>query len=414
MNQEATHLTEKAQQAYEQHDIDEASKLLERALKLDANYKAAWQQLGTVRMDQGRFDDGLGAFRKAINLDSRDVQSYKMLARGYEGLHRHEEAMNAWRELLKQDPNNEEAHLNAGSELLALKRYREAIPELEAVSGPAGPGPHVEFDLADAYFGLGDNAKAVAALKKAGQTSTYSETWNKVAYTLADHNAGLLDAQLYAVKAVHSAEDAAVQTSISDLAPPDFIRMAQLASFWATLGWVYLRQGDLQKAQKYLESGWSLKQSREIGEHLAEVYKKQGKAAESEHQFALAHELADRSAVMVLRRSNGSNLAATSDRRFARELAEMRRTKLGNLTMQKGRAEYFVLLAPDGTVEDVKFIRGDEQIRSLSKALTSITFRVPLPDDAPVKIVLRGTLACSGDSSGCDFTLFPVDSVSSE
>jgi hypothetical protein len=72
-----------------------------------------------------------------------------------------------------------------------------------------------------------------------------------------------------------------------------------------------------------------------------------------------------------------------------------------------------VLLAPGGWVEEVKFISGDEHIRSLSKEVASLKFKAPLPDDAPVKLVRRAVLVCTGGNFGCDFTLFTVDSVHS-
>jgi hypothetical protein len=36
-----------------------------------------------------------------------------------------------------------------------------------------------------------------------------------------------------------------------------------------------------------------------------------------------------------------------------------------------------------------------------------------LPDDAPVKLVCRALLVCTGGNLGCDFTLFTIDSVRS-
>jgi hypothetical protein len=89
----------------------------------------------------------------------------------------------------------------------------------------------------------------------------------------------------------------------------------------------------------------------------------------------------------------------------------MRRTKLGQLSTKQGSAEFFVLLAPGGRVEDIKFISGAEHIRSLSKVVASLKFKAPLPDDSRVKLVRRGVLVCSGGNFGCDFTLFTADSV---
>ncbi len=414
-NPEATSLAEKAQEAFMRLDLDGASKLLEQAVKLDAHYKAAWLELGDVRLGQGRFDEGLTAFRKAINLDPKDTRSYMTLAAAYESLRRPEEAVKVWREVLKQDPNQKEAHLQLGTTLLQLKRYGEAVPELEVASSLYWRDPDLELGLADAYFGSGERDKAAAALKKAGQISSNPDTWNKVASILAEHNLNLLDAQLYAVKAVHSVEDSVVQTSLKELGGADLERMTQLASYWDTLGWVYFRQGDADKAQRYVEAAWDLQQTRPIGEHLAQIYDKQGKKAAAKHQSDLTRELPDLGGVAPpLMRRNGSYVHAELGKVSAgEELSEMRRTKLGKLSTKQGSAEFFVLLAPGGTVEDVKFISGDECIRPLSKALAPLKFKAPLPDDAPVRLVRRGVMVCPGSGFACDFTLFAVDSVNS-
>jgi tetratricopeptide (TPR) repeat protein/transglutaminase-like putative cysteine protease len=412
-NPEATRLVQKAREAYAHRDVDGASEMLERALKLDAHYEDAWLQLGDVRLDQGRFDEGLTAFRKAIDSDPKDTRSYMRLASAYESLLRPEESIKVWREALKQDPNQRDVHFKLGIALLGLKRFSEAVPELEAALPVNGLDVSLELDLGNAYLGSGNSDKGVKALKAAGEGSRDPKTWNEVASALADHNVSLLDAQLYAVRAVHSVEDRAVQLSLTGLNSADLNCMPQLASYWDTLGWVYFRQGDPEKAQKYVDAAWNLEQTRVIGEHLAQIYEKQGRKEAAEHQHALAQAVPDPERVRIAVGNSGNIVGPHRPEQNApaQELLQMRRTTLGKLSAQKGHAEFFVLLAPGGSVEDVKFIRGDEQIRPLGRQLASLKFKAPLPDDAPVKIVRRGALLCNGGESDCEFTLFHPSSV---
>jgi hypothetical protein len=170
----------------------------------------------------------------------------------------------------------------------------------------------------------------------------------------------------------------------------------------------------LASAQKYLEAAWNLYQDRVIGEHGAQVYEKQGKKQAADHQHALAQEFTDTGGFgPALQHREGLVIPKPGEGSAVEELSEMRRTKLGKLSTKAGSAEFFVLLAPRGTVKDVKFISGGEVIRPLSKTLATLKFKAPLPDDAPVKLVRRGVLVCTGGSYGCDFTLFPVESVRS-
>ena len=417
-NKEAADLVQEARQAARQHDLAAAADALQRAVKVDAQYKDAWQLLGSVRLMQGRNDEGFSALRKAIEVDPKDTRTYKVLGFAYMHMRRQEDAIPVWRDLLKQDPDDADAHANLGNVLLNLKRYGEAVPELEAAVALNKPSAPLEIALGRAYIGAGTPDKAVPLLKKAGEASLNLVDWNNAAYYLADNNLELLDAQRYAEKAVRSVEDDAANMRLDKLDRPDLDRMTRLANFWDTLGWVYFRQGDLTKAQKYLEAAWNLDQTEDIGDHLAQVYEKQGKKGLADHQHVLAKGWSDSGfgGPPALRHRDGTSPTAASGPKSVapvEELSEMRRTKLGTLSTKQGSAEFFVLLVSGGKVEDVKFISGAEHIRSLGNVLRTLTFKAPLPDDSPVKLVRRGVLVCAGGSFGCDFTLFTVDSVHS-
>jgi hypothetical protein len=91
--------------------------------------------------------------------------------------------------------------------------------------------------------------------------------------------------------------------------------------------------------------------------------------------------------------------------------------KLQQTAKNTGRAEFFVVLAPDpqtsaAKVEDVKFISGAEKLKSLDKALKSANFRFTFPDDGHSRLLRRGALGCY-QYSGCIFTLVQPDEVKS-
>ena len=412
-NAEATNFVEQARQAFQRRDLAGASESLQLALKLDAHYKDAWLMLGSVRLAQGRANEGFTALSKAIELDPKDTRTYKILGFAYMGMHRPEEAIPVWQDLLKQDPNDKDAHANLGNILLNLKRYREAVPELEAAVALNKPSSNLEISLASAYIGAGSPDKGVPLLKKAAETALNPLVWNDAAYALADNNLSLPDAQRYAEKAVKAVEDDAAHVRLDKLDVVDLNRMTQLSSYWDTLGWVYFREGDIAKAQKYLEAAWILWQNRVVGEHLAQTYQRQGNKAAADHQYALADELTESGDFAPRsRRREGRFVPTNPEQRTAvEELSQMRRTRLGPMSTRQGSAEFFVLLAPGGKVEDLKFVSGDAHLRSLSKVIASLNFKAPLPDDAPTKLVRRAVLVCPGGNFSCDFTLFTVESV---
>jgi tetratricopeptide (TPR) repeat protein len=413
-NPAAEGLFQDAEAALLRHDLYSAANSLEQALKLDDHYVDAWLGLGSVRLAQGRTEEGLTAFHKAIELGPKDARSYRLLGDAYMSLRRPQEAISLWQDFLKQDPNNSDAHANLGTILLNLKRYGEAVPHFEAAVAVNKTSSSLNIALANAYIGAGSPNKAETLLKKTADVALNPVIWNDAAYALADNNLSLPEAQLYAERAVRAVEDDTAKVRLDKLERADLNRMTLLASFWDTLGWVHFREGDFSKAQKYLEASWNLEQSQVVGEHLAQIYEKQGKQAAASHQNALADRSTggDDSAPPVTRRG-GYVPSDTGKESVAEELSKLRRTELGKVSTLEGSAEFFVLIAPGGKVEDVKFISGTEQIRPLGKTLSTLKFKAPLPDDAPVKLVRRGVLVCEGKYFGCDFTLFPVDSVRS-
>jgi hypothetical protein len=79
-------------------------------------------------------------------------------------------------------------------------------------------------------------------------------------------------------------------------------------------------------------------------------------------------------------------------------------------------AEFYVVLVPGASsraeVADVKFIRGDEKLKSLEGALKSAKYSLTFPDEARTKLIRRGTLVCQPGGE-CSFFLLKPDFVTS-
>jgi hypothetical protein len=189
--------------------------------------------------------------------------------------------------------------------------------------------------------------------------------------------------------------------------------MNSLANYWDTLGWIYFHQGDLATATKYISAAWYLAQTPVIGGHLAQMYDKQGKKAEAIHFCAVAVAVNEQARepreyfeklVPDKTKRDGLIKAGTTN------ASEMRRYHVTRSPGHKaGSAEFFVLLAPDAKVEDVKFISGEQDLKPMVKEIQEIRFNAPLPDRSEARLVRRGILMCTG--TNCDFVLIPTESV---
>ncbi len=87
-----------------------------------------------------------------------------------------------------------------------------------------------------------------------------------------------------------------------------------------------------------------------------------------------------------------------------RELGEQRSVYIPKLTKKYASAEFFVELSP-GKIEDVAYIRGDESLKAAEDALQKAEFHVPFPKDSQAKLIRRGILVCSEGSDKCQFAM---------
>jgi tetratricopeptide (TPR) repeat protein len=185
-----------------------------------------------------------------------------------------------------------------------------------------------------------------------------------------------------------------------------------MASYWDTLGWVHFAKGDLDRAEQLVGAAWRLVQNAEIGDHLGQIYEKQGRREAAVRAYALAM-----NAERPDQKTRGRLAALLGDADRADAAAQLyldqlqgERTTALDVTGPAGAADFFLLLdnrSGGAAVEGVTFISGDEAVRRLGDALPGAKFGATFPDSAPAKILRRGTLSCvsSHHPGSCRFIM---------
>jgi hypothetical protein len=178
--------------------------------------------------------------------------------------------------------------------------------------------------------------------------------------------------------------------------------------------------GNLPKAASYLRAAWVLSQFAVAGDHLAQVYQKQGKRQEAEHLYTLALAVSNTSAAQKAEiRQHYKQLTGKppseqySTRRLpdgtwsptpSEELSRMRTVKIAKQPSYGFSSATFTLMLTPGKVESVEFVSGSEDLKPIAEKVKTAKFNLPVPDDLPVvRLARRGILTCG--SMGCDFTL---------
>jgi tetratricopeptide (TPR) repeat protein len=103
----------------------------EAAVHADDAYASGWNAWGRMLVELKRYDEAIGKFRRAIEIDPKYRYAHYNLGRALEGQennpNRYEEAAKQYELALKIDENYASAWNSWGRMLLELKRYEEAV-----------------------------------------------------------------------------------------------------------------------------------------------------------------------------------------------------------------------------------------------------------------------------------------------
>ena len=414
----ADDLVESGRAAMASNNLPMAIQLLKRATEVDPKNKYAWNILAAAYLGMRQNDEAIAALHKQIEINPYDEYAYNALGRAYWQERKYPDAVTAFNKQIEINPLDKFAHAGLGAMYSEWHKYAEAAPELEKAASLTPDNAELQVSLGDVYLNLGQDDKALATFDHAVELSATPLVWNNIAYQLSLKKSHLDRAQQYAESAISATTAALRNVSLDRLTPQELPLVPSLIAYWDTLGWVYFNQGNLDKAEKYVSSAWQLGHHGEVGDHLGQIYERQGKKDLALRTYALClsglrpiPETRDRLASLA----GGSTKVDGTVAKHKDELQQLRTIDLGKIAKETGSAEFFVLLsrgpASAATVEAVKFAGGDEKLKVFTEALRTAQYRLTFPDDTPAKILRRGILSCSTATGNCMFVLMLPDDV---
>ena len=407
----ADDLIESARAAVDAGNLAIAEVLLKRATEIDPKNKFAWNNLGLIYLQVRQDDQAIASFQKQIEVNPYDEFAYNNLGRAYWQDRKYDEAAKAFNKQLENNPLDKFAHANLGAMYSEWHKYDLAVPELEKAASLTPDSAELQVSLGDAYLNLGQEDKALAAFDHAVELNATPLVWNNIAYQLSLKKSHLDRAQQYAESAVSATAAALRNVSLDRLTRNDLSLVPSLIAYWDTLGWIEFDEGNLDKAQKYVAAAWELGHHGEVGDHLGQIYAKRGEKDLALRTYALSMnglrptpETRSRLASLA----GGDAKADAAVARYKDDLEHLSTVDLGK-TNQTGNADFFILLSGGAReaakVDAVRFISGDEKLKSYTEALRTADYHLTFPDDTPVKILRRGTLSCSVATGTCKFVM---------
>jgi len=431
--------------ALQRRDAHGAQEAFEKVIASNPNYPGAHFDLGLALSAQMKFDDALAEFHKEEKISPNETKTYRAAAAIAIMRGRKDDAISEMRKLLEVDPKNQDAALNLGGLLYQSGKYSDEAEMLEHALKTSPDNGNLQDLLGMAYLKMGNSDEAVVHLRAAVEANGHDPMMlNDIAYTLAENRTNLTLAKQYAREALDKLD----ARSLDDVAAVDTgTRVTyELDMVWDTLGWIYFQVGETNLAESFVRPAWLLRQETVIGEHLGEIYEKEGKSKQAEHLYELA--LAAQAPPNVAPFPGSATAGMSSsipDSTFSayqkqrdeiqarykkltgksavpneswrlpsgewtktgpEQLSEMCTVKLGKLSGVSGSAEYSVVFAPE-KVESVEFIDGDDSLESLTDKLKATHYPVEFPEGSKAKILRRMKVRCT-TAGGCTAFMLPL------
>lgn len=403
-----------ARKASSTRDYSACAQLLEQAVALDPASDYAWNFLGWTYNSLSKYEKAESALRKAIALNPSGSGAYNNLGQALAGQKKYEEAIPQYQKQIEINPRDQWAHENLGRIYVLLEQFEKAIPELEIAANIKPDSPYIPYNLGRAYEKTGQPEKATQSFKRSVELQPTPARLNSVAYEMALNKLDLGQARKYAESAIAAIVVQMRSTSLDHVTNEDVRLSASLAAFWDTFGWIRFQQGNLPDAEKYVEAAWLVHSTGEVGDHLAQIYEKQGRKEEAIHQYELslaaAHPMPETRGRLAALLGSDKDIDNLTEQAKP-QLKEARTIQIKNSHAAEGIAEFWALLSPGPKVRGAKFITGDDELAQFSKDIEAASFPDCFPEATDVQLLRRGRLSCPPSAPNCSLLLMSAEAV---
>ena len=384
--------------------------LFQQVVKLEPKHKYAWNNLGRAYLGLGQTEQAIKAFESQIAINSYDQFAYNNLGEAYLSEGKYDQAIQQFQKQIEVNPLDPFAHGNLGDVYLQQKKFAEALPELEKAVDLQPKNPGLEINLGQTYIATGQTDKGMAAFEKAINLSPTPVVWNNIAYSLSEQNVQLDRASQYADSAINAIETQLRDVNLDRLRIENLGATQLLFAVWDTKGWIEYQRGSADTAEQFILPAWLAGGSGDEAEHLGELAEKRGKRDAAIHYYLLS--LATERPAFEARTRLSALGVKDIDAKVAAVRPDLQRDVTVSLNKSdKGTAEFYLLISP-GKVEQVKFIKGDENLKGFGDVLQKMDIPMKFPPNSHARVVRRAIIHCGTTTSApCTLEMVPATQV---
>ena len=182
-------------------DLSPAADAAELAREYPETRAVATAILGSIRIQQDQFNEGVELLRRAVELDGNLLGARLNLAQAYELLERTEKAESMYRSVLARAPDNAVARLAVIKLATRKGRHQEAIDLASPVESVLRSSPDGLLALASSYVGVGDRDTARSLIDDWNRLSGVAPEWT-IEFAMSLARGGLTREAIAIIEAV--------------------------------------------------------------------------------------------------------------------------------------------------------------------------------------------------------------------
>ena len=264
---------------YDVRNLDEALDQALKARDLDPQNLENQYLLGEIYQSMGKKNEALAEYEHFRDRAEEKGDIYLKLAFLYDEMKNHGEAANNFLRALELQPDNAELLYYLGIEYRILGDHEKAAKAFTKAVELDGQNALYHFYLGASLERLGQIDEAIRSLERSVQLNEKNPAaLNYLGYLLADRGVRLADAKTFITMAL-------------SIDPEN-------GAYLDSMGWVYYKQLDFQKAREYLESAVRFMDESEaenylIYDHLGDAYRGIGMLDEALDAWGKALKLKD-------------------------------------------------------------------------------------------------------------------------
>ncbi len=143
-----------------------AHEFIEIALQQNPRHQRAWTFSGFLNAEKGRFDAAVRDFEQAVALKPGDADTVFNLGFALQRVGRHPAAIERFQRAIELNAFMDRAWYGMGLSLAKLGRYDQAVEKLAEAARLQPMNPYAAYQLAGAWFHLGEREKVVAEYER--------------------------------------------------------------------------------------------------------------------------------------------------------------------------------------------------------------------------------------------------------